>query len=241
MNSKLVRLLVRLYPRAWRERYGAEFAALLECGHGDARTHAFTFIRTIANVIWSALGERIFPTVGGTMKQSRFQSWCARAPWAMFGLAPFVLLMAAYVVACLILWSGWRMFLPGANTPFGVHVTGPVYGFENLYFQSGRLLYFSAPILIGWAVGLAASRQKLKAFWPAVGWVLIALIGGTTQVYTSPPVGLSGAGHVRVSFLVGPSIQPFPDGLLHVLVILALTVLPYLAWRLFNARRTLSA
>jgi hypothetical protein len=236
MNSKLVRLLVRLYPRAWRDRYGAEFAALLETGRGGLRMPARTLFRTAANVVWSALGERIFPTVGGNMEQSRFQSWCLRAPWAMFGLAPFVLLMAAYAVACLILWSGWKMFLPGAETPFV-----PIDGFAIVYFQAGRLLYFIAPILIGWAIGLVVGRQKLKAAWPVVGWVLIALIGGMVQVHTSRPAGPGGAGHVSIGFNLGASGQAIPDGLLHALVILSLTVLPYLVWRLLSARRALSA
>jgi hypothetical protein len=236
MNPKLVRLLVRLYPRAWRERYGTEFTALLETAHDGTRTSALTLVRTAANVIWSALGERIFPTVGGNMEQSRFQSWCARAPWAMFGLAPFVLLMAAYAVACLILWSGWKMFLPGADTPFV-----PIDGFAIVYFQIGRLLYFGAPIFIGWAIAVVAGRQRLKAVWPAVGWVLIALIGGMVQVHTSRPAGPGGARHVSIGFNLGASGQAIPDGLLHALVILSLTVLPYLVWRLLNARRALSA
>ena len=67
MNSRFARLLVRLYPRAWRQRYGAEFTALLESGRGGFRTAS-----TSANVIWSALGERIFPTVGGSMNQPSF-------------------------------------------------------------------------------------------------------------------------------------------------------------------------
>src|SRR6266481_1991984 len=108
MNPRLVRMLVRLYPRVWRERYGEEFAALLETGHCGPPTSARSLVRTAANVVWSAFGERIFPTLGGNMEQSRFQSWCVRAPWAMFGLAPVVLLAAAYLVACLILWSGWK-------------------------------------------------------------------------------------------------------------------------------------
>jgi hypothetical protein len=232
MNPRLARLLVRLYPRAWRERYGTEFAALLETRHDGTRTSVFTLFRTAANVIWSALSERIFPTVGGNMEQSRFQSWCVRAPWAMFGLGPVLLLAAAYFVACFILWSGWKIFLPGADTPFV-----PIDGFAIVYFQAGRLIYFSAPILIGWAMAWVAGRQQLKALWPAVGWILIAFIGGTTQVYTSPPVGLSGAGHVRIGFPVGPSVQPFPDSVLHALVILLLTVLPYLVWRLTRARQ----
>jgi hypothetical protein len=56
MNPKLAHLLVRLYPRPWRERYGAEFEALLQSGDGG--------LRAAANVAWSALHERVFPTPG---------------------------------------------------------------------------------------------------------------------------------------------------------------------------------
>jgi hypothetical protein len=59
MNTALARLLTRLYPRAWRERYGEEFEALLESGSGG--------LRTPANVLWSAMRERILPTMGGNM------------------------------------------------------------------------------------------------------------------------------------------------------------------------------
>jgi len=61
VNPRLARLLVRLYPRPWRERYGAEFKALLETDCGG--------LRTSANVVRSALGERISPTLGGIMNQ----------------------------------------------------------------------------------------------------------------------------------------------------------------------------
>jgi hypothetical protein len=66
MNPKLARLLTLLYPRAWRERYGAEFETLLldeESGFGTA-----------FNVIRSALQERIFPTQGGTMNPTSLGS-----------------------------------------------------------------------------------------------------------------------------------------------------------------------
>ena len=56
MTPKLARLLVRLYPRPWRERYGAEFEALLQSGDGG--------LRAVANVVWSALHERVFTTPG---------------------------------------------------------------------------------------------------------------------------------------------------------------------------------
>ena len=54
MNPRLAGLLARLYPRSWRERYRAEFEELLETGRGD--------FRTVANVVWSGLHERICPT-----------------------------------------------------------------------------------------------------------------------------------------------------------------------------------
>jgi hypothetical protein len=56
MNPKVAHLLVRLYPRPWRERYGAEFETLLQSGDGG--------LRAAANVLWSALHERVFPTPG---------------------------------------------------------------------------------------------------------------------------------------------------------------------------------
>jgi hypothetical protein len=222
MNPKLAHLLVRLYPRSWRERYGAEFEALLQSGRGD--------LRASANVAWSALGERIFPTPGLEIEQRRFPAWCVRAPWAVFGLAPLFLLAAAYFVACLILWSGWKIFLPGMNTPF-VRIDG----FAIFYFGVGRLLYYSAPILIGWGIGLTAARQRLKAVWPTVGWVLLALIGGAAQVHASRPAVPGGVGHISMDFALGPSDQGISHGMLHALVILSLTVLPWVIWRLQKA------
>jgi uncharacterized protein (TIGR03435 family) len=59
MNPTLARLLTRLYPRPWRDRYGDEFEALLEMGPSD--------LRTLANSVWSALWEHIVPTQGANM------------------------------------------------------------------------------------------------------------------------------------------------------------------------------
>ncbi len=61
MRTAVARLLTRLYPRAWRKRYGAEFEAVLEAGRGD--------LRTAANVVWSATHEHIFPSQGGNMER----------------------------------------------------------------------------------------------------------------------------------------------------------------------------
>ena len=61
MNVRVARMLVRLYPRAWRDRYGCEFEALLEDSGG---------FRTCLNVACSAFSERILPTVGDSMSSS---------------------------------------------------------------------------------------------------------------------------------------------------------------------------
>jgi hypothetical protein len=193
--------------RAGRSRADAESAALVRLGGVDHLAKAM-------------------------IEQRQLQSWSVRAPWAVFGLTPLLLLAGAWFVALFILWSGWQIFLPGADTPFG---TGRVNGFANLYFQAGKAIYFGAPILVGWAIGLIAVRQRLKALWPMVGLVLIAWMGGTSQVQASRTT-IPGVGHIRMHFAMGASVHGLPDGLIHALVILSLTVLPYLVWRLQKTR-----
>jgi hypothetical protein len=155
----------------------------------------------------------------------------------MFGLAPLLLLAGAYFVACFYLWSGWEIFLPGADTPFGSRPTGPIYGLENIYFQAGKYYYFCAPLFVGWGIGLVAIRHRVKAFWPTIGLVLIAWMGGAAQIHASRTAVPGGFGHISMGFGLGASAQGIYDSLLHSLVILSLTVLPYLIWQLTCRRR----
>ena len=222
MNPRLARLLVRLYPFSWRRRYGAEFVALLESGKGG--------LGTAANVCWSAIAERIVPTHELTIENHQgvlqFRSWCVRAPWAIFGLVPVLLLGGAYLIALFMLWSGWKMFLPGADTPFR-----PVYGLQNLYFQAARFLYFGSPVLIGWAVGVVAARQRATAIWPSIGLALLGFTAAMSQVHASR-TEVPGLGHIRMGITLGTSVVAFRERLVHASVILTLTMLPYLVWRL---------
>jgi hypothetical protein len=224
VNSRLAHWFVRLYPRPWRERYGEEFEALLQTSRGG--------LRASANVICSVLHEHLSSTSGFEGEQGSFQSWCIRAPWAIFGVAPLFLLAGAYFVACLILWSGWKIFLPGTDMPF-VQVDG----LAILYFGLGRGLYFGAPILIGWGIAIAA-HQRIRAVWPAIGLVLIALMGGTAHVHAGRTAVPRGLGHISMDFAFGPSVRGIPDGLLRALLIFALTLLPWIIWRLQRALST---
>ncbi|MBV9572471.1 MAG: hypothetical protein JOY93_00340 [Acidobacteriales bacterium] len=159
---------------------------------------------------------------------SQLESFVVRAPWAAFGLAPLFLLAGAYFVACLILWSGWRLFLPGTITPF-VPLNDD--GFAIVYFGVGRMLYYVAPVLVGWSVAFIAARQKLKPFWPCAGLAMIALMGGAAQVHAWRPA-LRTAGHVSMSLALD-----HPAGMVHASIILGFTMLPYLLLRLQNVRR----
>ena len=160
-------------------------------------------------------------------QEGRLRSWCARAPWATFGLAPLVVLAGAYLFACFYLWLGWGMFLPGAATPFGAPVPGPIYGGENLYFQAGKYFYIFAPLLVAGAIAVMAARQRCNAVWPVVGMALIAWMGGTAQIAASS----NGVGHrnIGMSFFVpGASWQ---TNVLGAVIVFSLAALPYLLWR----------
>jgi len=169
------------------------------------------------------------------IEQRQFQSWSARAPWAIFGFGPLCILAVAWFVALFILWSGWQIFLPGTKTPF----VGLIDGWAVVYFGVGRLLYFGGPIFIGWGMGIVAARQRLNALWPTVGVALIALIAGVAQVHANRP-SPGGVGHVSLGFALGTSVQDISTVLFHVLVILALAVLPW-PWLLWRRGKSLTA
>jgi hypothetical protein len=144
--------------------------------------------------------------------RGELRSCSARAPWAVFGLGGLLSLGILYFVACSILWSGWRIFLPGSPTPF-VRLEG----LAVPYFGMGRLIYYGAPVFVGWGLGVIAARQRMKAVWPVAGIVLACVAGAMAQVR----VGAVGS--------VGLVIAPFSVTYLAWLMVVA--ALPYLVWR----------
>ncbi len=141
------------------------------------------------------------------------RSWSARAPWAVFGLGTLGWLAGVYTIALLILWSGWRIFLPESATPF-VRLEG----LAVPYFELGRLIYYGAPVFVGWALGVIAARQRIRTVWPMLGIVLACFVGAMAQVR----VGAVGS--------VGLAIAPVSVTYLMGLMVVA--GLPYLVWRL---------
>jgi hypothetical protein len=233
MPKLLHELRERLLRAGVAPRHVRRYLAELTDHLADLRTEEGHAGRSAAEVESAALAR-----LGNTddlakamIEKRHFQSWCARAPWAMFGLAPALVLAAAWIVALFILWSGWYMFLPGAETPFGGH---RVHGFANLYFQFGKAIYFYAPILVGWGIGILAIRQRMKTAWLAAGMLLLALAGSTAHVYAGRTAVPGGFPHVRMSFTVA-LVQGRPFGLLHMMILLSIAALPYVVWRIYQA------
>jgi hypothetical protein len=163
--------------------------------------------------------------------QSPFHSFCVRAPRAAFGLAPLMFLVSAYVLASITLATGWAIFLPKSDTPFV-----PVHGFAIIYFGVGRMLYFWAPVLIGWAIAFVASRERLKSIWPIAGLVLIACIGASAQVHATRTTTVStdvpmGPSHVVLALNSADATKAIAISPWHAAALLALTILPWLFWR----------
>jgi hypothetical protein len=228
MNPRLARFLTRLYPLAWRKRYGGEFEALLEEGRDD--------LGTLFDVAWSALRERIQPTQGHTVEQDScvgpVHRWWEQVLSAIFCLAPMLMLAGAYAIACLILWAGWRMFLPECDSPFGAGARG----FANLYFQADKHYYCAAPVLVSWWFEFIAVRLRVKAVWLTVGLMLVAWMGAAARIQANRGTVRSGLGHISMDFAFWSFIPNAHDGMLHATTILLLAVLPYLLWRLHEAR-----
>jgi hypothetical protein len=126
VNGRLAAALVRLYPRAWRARYGEEFVILLS-DHPSAAT-------AIANVIGSAARERL---IAASLSLSLF--WRGDMDRRQHSL---VLMSYAYLAAVA---AGVNFYWTVADTPMAVAMHG-----HSPLFVSWRI------VGVGSALALAA-------------------------------------------------------------------------------------
>ena len=158
MHAWLARLLMRLYPRAWRERYGAEFETFLHSGRSD--------LRTLANIVCSALSERVFPTLGGAMDpHGRSFGAIIKQPTAFL---PLAMSLGALATVCIAVVDG---FARGAH---GI-VREPDEGTAAHIWQ--LLMAGQLPVLLFFAIKWLprAPRQTLYVLALQAGAVLAAL------------------------------------------------------------------
>ena len=92
------------------------------------------------------------------------------------------------------------------------------------------------PVLLGWAFGAMAIRQRSSLFWPVLGLVLLAVVGAAVQIGVTLP---SATGHGEIEFSSSFESSPRWVGYAGRLIFnLTLTLTPYAAltlWRAANA------
>lgn len=233
MQKRFVELRERLLREGVARRHVQRYLRELEEHLSDLRTEEERAGRCAAEAEMAAL-RRLGTTdelAGAMLAKPQLRAWSVRAPWVVFGAGSVVCVAALYAIACLILWSGWRLFLPGAETPFV-----PVDGLAIFYFGVGRMIYWSAPVLVGWGLGMVTARQRLSAVWPAVGLVLVALAGATAQVHAMAPSTAGAWGHVSLGLRVGATPEENLGRLAHACAVFGWAAFPYTLWRVLRAR-----
>lgn len=122
------------------------------------------------------------------LAQPLVKSLTARAPWAVFILAPpFVLLMAFLVPTLSLVLIGRSFGFVGPH-----HIDAP-----HWFRQATAILTIAINLLLPGLLAVLltsiAVRQRLSATWPLIGITLIALMGMQTHVSFPAPGQSSGS------------------------------------------------
>lgn len=102
------RILIRMYPRAWRQRYGEEFALLLEATPLS--------IGIIANVIGAAAREWLVRTFAGLIVLGMSVAWSANVVARFLSNAIPTEVPSTLMGGVRVYWAPWPSYL-GLVTP----------------------------------------------------------------------------------------------------------------------------
>lgn len=99
MTPGLARLLVRLYPKRWRDRFGDEFQDLLEAEPGG--------VRVVTDILWSAGREQLIAfTKGRTLIMARYPASVLELARRPSGFVPIVMSLCALAVVGAAILAG---------------------------------------------------------------------------------------------------------------------------------------
>jgi hypothetical protein len=138
--------------------------------------------------------------VAEVLARRELRSWAHRWPWALYGLAPLLVLPAAIgaVLAALVVPPYLFTGGPGSIAPGWLH---------GLTGAAQRVAMFGVPLVVAAGICLAAARRRASPLWPIVGVILVSLIGGALDLQVQwPAPGQHGMLSVGLSLL-----PPFPD------------------------------
>jgi hypothetical protein len=153
------------------------------------------------------------------------RSISARYPWAVFGLAPVALVVAALFGAVLIEAGVFNLVSALVHQPKFAGRPPPEW-FTSIVFAWNWLATWAAPLAIAIALCLVGLRQRISASWIFTG-ITIACVLGAFQVLNWHDDGL----HGELSLGSG-LVPPFPwplviGGLCRALVTIAISAAVY--------------
>lgn len=155
-----------------------------------------------------------------TVARPELLSWPHRRPGVVFGLLP-VLACGGLAAACVALTVGMvelaHLLQPGHKLrgvlPPDIRAAGE---FLRL------LALWGVPLLVAACSAWLAARGRLRPWWPAIGVLLVALLGSSTTLQLSwAAPGAPGSMQAGIGF---------PVVFARVLTVCAVVLLPYLVW-----------
>jgi hypothetical protein len=154
------------------------------------------------------------------IERREFQTWGRKAPFAAYLIAPALALEAITALTVV----GVVMTVKQVHADAGVGDL-PAWVSE---FATGMMFFSHAilPVLLAWALGVVAFRNRSALLWPACGIVALAALGGLFHPILTLPTA-TGPGEVSIS----------PGGIAAFAVLLAVAALPYAALLLWRAAR----
>ena len=150
------------------------------------------------------------------IERREFRSWGHTAPINFYVVVP----AAALAVVTGLTVAGVVTTVRLTHAPGAGPVPATVAAF------AGGMMFFAnvlLPLLLAWALGVAAFRNRSKWLWPVCGIVALAALASGLHVSLTLPTAVS-HGEVAIS----------PDGFVDFAAMLAFAALPYvalLAWR----------
>jgi hypothetical protein len=116
------------------------------------------------------------------LAHTEFRSWAVRAPWAIFGLLPpLVILLTAFVLMAPLVLSAKVAGLVGHG---GINATFWFRTLATILFAFGN---FAVAPMVAFGFMLLAARQRLPRLWPLLAILLVAVMDLQFQAHFPAP------------------------------------------------------
>ena len=161
--------------------------------------------------------------------RTELRAWAARAPWAVFLVAPTLAVAAIDLITVVGIMLIVKLILPQAGDQTAVPVP---HWFAALSAAINIFHAYGVSLLLGAGVILIAVRQRMPPLWPIVGLIAVAFLGTLNQLHIDVPV----APHQHGEVSLGAGISAPVAFRIGVDLILMLPL--YFAWRRWHPALT---